>query len=61
MFENILKTSREIIEFGWTRDRTPVDSFITGIATSVRERYEEQVVICTVLSLCIFTVYWLSA
>ncbi|KAL5788548.1 hypothetical protein ACOSP7_005497 [Xanthoceras sorbifolium] len=43
MFESIMKTNREIIEFGWTRDRTPVDSFIMGIAASVRERYDEQV------------------
>ncbi|KAK2665282.1 hypothetical protein Ddye_003856 [Dipteronia dyeriana] len=43
MFESIMKTNREIIEFGWTRDRTPVDSFIMGVATSLRERYEEQV------------------
>lgn len=45
MFESVLKTSREIIEFGWTKDRSPVDTFIMGLATSIRERndYEEEV------------------
>ncbi|KAI8025784.1 Phosphatidylinositol 4-kinase alpha 1 [Camellia lanceoleosa] len=44
MFESVLKTSCEIIEFGWSKDRSPVDSFIMGLATSIRERndYEEE-------------------
>ncbi|KAI8028634.1 Phosphatidylinositol 4-kinase alpha 1 [Camellia lanceoleosa] len=45
MFESVLKTSCEIIEFGWSKDRSPVDSFIMGLATSIRERndYEEEI------------------
>lgn len=45
MFESVLKTSCEIIEFGWSKDRSPVDTFIMGLATSIRERndYEEEV------------------
>ncbi|KAK6946221.1 Phosphatidylinositol 3-/4-kinase, catalytic domain, partial [Dillenia turbinata] len=44
MFESVLKTCCEIIEFGWSEDRAPVDTFINGLATSIRERndYEEQ-------------------
>ncbi|KAL8060447.1 hypothetical protein ABFX02_02G025200 [Erythranthe guttata] len=44
MFESVLKTCCEIIEFGWTKDRSPVDTFIMGLATSIRERndYEEE-------------------
>ncbi|PIA62368.1 hypothetical protein AQUCO_00200400v1 [Aquilegia coerulea] len=44
MFGSIIKTSCEIIEFGWTKDRGPVETFIMGLAASVRERndYEEQ-------------------
>ncbi|GER42249.1 phosphatidylinositol 4-kinase family protein [Striga asiatica] len=44
MFESVLKTCCEIIEFGWARDRSPVDTFIMGLATSIRERndYEEE-------------------
>uniref|UniRef100_A0A7N0T3D3 1-phosphatidylinositol 4-kinase n=1 Tax=Kalanchoe fedtschenkoi TaxID=63787 RepID=A0A7N0T3D3_KALFE len=44
MFSNVIKTSCEIIEFGWSRDRAPLDTFILGLATSVRERndYEDQ-------------------
>ncbi|KAL1833745.1 phosphatidylinositol 4-kinase alpha 1 isoform X1 [Daucus carota subsp. sativus] len=44
MFESVLKTSCEIIEFGWSKDRSPVDTFIMGLATSIRERndYEEE-------------------
>ncbi|KAF5951635.1 hypothetical protein HYC85_009579 [Camellia sinensis] len=30
MFESVLKTSCEIIEFGWSKDQSPVDSFIMG-------------------------------
>ncbi|KAK3023015.1 hypothetical protein RJ639_045009, partial [Escallonia herrerae] len=43
MFESILRTSCEIIEFGWSKDRSPVDTFIAGLATTIRERsdYEE--------------------
>ncbi|XWS39824.1 hypothetical protein CRYUN_Cryun18bG0087700 [Craigia yunnanensis] len=45
MFESVLKTCCEIIESGWTKDRAPIDTFIMGLATSIRERndYEEQV------------------
>ena len=45
MFESVLKASCEIIEYGWTKDRAPVDTFIMGLATSIRERndYEEEV------------------
>ncbi|KAF5787480.1 putative 1-phosphatidylinositol 4-kinase [Helianthus annuus] len=44
MFDSVLKTSCEIIEYGWTKDRTPVDTFIMGLATSIREQndYEEK-------------------
>ncbi|XVF44922.1 hypothetical protein PTKIN_Ptkin02bG0162000 [Pterospermum kingtungense] len=45
MFESVLRTCCEIIESGWTKDRAPIDTFIMGLATSIRERndYEEQV------------------
>ncbi|GFQ00963.1 phosphatidylinositol 4-kinase alpha 1 [Phtheirospermum japonicum] len=44
MFESVLKTCCEIIEFGWAKDRAPLDTFIMGLATSIRERndYEEE-------------------
>ncbi|CAH9056262.1 unnamed protein product [Cuscuta europaea] len=44
MFESLLKTSSEIIEFGLKADRSPVDTFIMGLATSIRERddYREE-------------------
>ncbi|OVA09140.1 Phosphatidylinositol 3-/4-kinase [Macleaya cordata] len=44
MFESVTKTSCEIIEFGWSKDRAPVETFIMGLAASIRERndYEEQ-------------------
>lgn len=44
MFESVTKTSCEIIEFGWSKDRAPVDTFIMGLAASIRERndYEDQ-------------------
>ncbi|XP_042499214.1 phosphatidylinositol 4-kinase alpha 1-like isoform X2 [Macadamia integrifolia] len=44
MFESVMKTSCEIIEFGWSKDRAPVDTYIMGLASSIRERndYEEQ-------------------
>ncbi|KAK9071177.1 hypothetical protein SSX86_009745 [Deinandra increscens subsp. villosa] len=44
MFDSVLKTSCEIIEYGWTIDRTPVDTFIMGLAASIREHndYEEK-------------------
>lgn len=47
MFESVLKTCCEIIESGWAKDRAPMDTFIMGLATSIRERnnYEEQVCI----------------
>ncbi|KAF8075645.1 hypothetical protein N665_1074s0001, partial [Sinapis alba] len=45
LLESVFKTSCEIIESGWAKDRAPVDTFIMGLASSVRERndYEEQV------------------
>ncbi|XP_031390031.1 phosphatidylinositol 4-kinase alpha 1 [Punica granatum] len=45
MVESVLKASREVIEYGWSRDRAPVDTFIMGLAASIRERndYDEQV------------------
>ncbi|KAI3781825.1 hypothetical protein L2E82_11851 [Cichorium intybus] len=44
MFESVLKASCEIIDYRWTKDRAPVDTFIMGLATSIRERsdYEEE-------------------
>ncbi|XP_051147386.1 phosphatidylinositol 4-kinase alpha 1-like isoform X2 [Andrographis paniculata] len=44
MFRSVLKTCCEIIEFGWAKDRPPVDAFIMGLATSIRDRndYEEE-------------------
>lgn len=44
MFDSVLKTSFDIIEYGWTKDRAPVDTFIMGLATSIREHndYEEK-------------------
>ncbi|CAN1255641.1 Phosphatidylinositol 4-kinase alpha 1 [Linum perenne] len=44
MFESVMKTSCQIIDSGWTKDRAPVDTFILGLATSIRERndYDEQ-------------------
>ncbi|KAK9287199.1 hypothetical protein L1049_015611 [Liquidambar formosana] len=44
MFESVMKTSCEIIEFGWSKERAPLDTFIMGLATSIREQndYEEQ-------------------
>ncbi|KAL2254732.1 phosphatidylinositol 4-kinase alpha 1 isoform X2 [Sesamum indicum] len=44
MFESVMKTCCEIIEFGWAKDRSPVDTFIMGLATSIRERndYDEE-------------------
>lgn len=45
MYESVMKTSCEIIEYGWTKDRGPIDTFIMGLATSIRERddYENEV------------------
>ncbi|KAJ4961690.1 hypothetical protein NE237_021600 [Protea cynaroides] len=44
MFESITKTICEIIEFCWSKDRSPVDTFLMGLATSIRDRndYDEQ-------------------
>lgn len=42
MFESVLKTSCEIVEFGWSKDRSPVDTFIMGLATSIRERADHE-------------------
>ncbi|OMO73745.1 hypothetical protein CCACVL1_17151 [Corchorus capsularis] len=45
MSDSVLKTCCEVIESGWTKDRAPIDTFIMGLAASIRERndYEEQV------------------
>ncbi|KAJ4850411.1 Phosphatidylinositol 4-kinase alpha 1 [Turnera subulata] len=45
MFESVVRTCCQIIESGWTKDRAPVDTFILGLATSIRERndFDEQV------------------
>lgn len=45
MFETVINLSCEIIEFGWSKDRALVDTFIMGLAACIRERndYEEQV------------------
>ncbi|GAB2267297.1 Phosphatidylinositol 4-kinase alpha 1 [Dionaea muscipula] len=40
MFDSVLKACCEIIEFGWNKDRTPIDTFILGLATNIRERNE---------------------
>ncbi|KAG8062307.1 hypothetical protein GUJ93_ZPchr0003g16800 [Zizania palustris] len=44
LFEAVTKLSCEIIEFGWTKDRALVDTFIMRLAAYVRERndYEEE-------------------
>lgn len=44
MFEAVTKLSCEIIEFGWSKDRALVDTFIMGLAACLRERndYDEQ-------------------
>ncbi|XP_027354041.1 phosphatidylinositol 4-kinase alpha 1 isoform X3 [Abrus precatorius] len=44
MFESVTKASCQIIESCWTKERAPVDTYIMGLATSIRERndYEEQ-------------------
>ncbi|OIT04706.1 PREDICTED: phosphatidylinositol 4-kinase alpha 1 [Nicotiana attenuata] len=43
LFESVLKTSCEIIQFGWNKDRSPVDTFIMGFPICERNRYEEEV------------------
>ncbi|PHT33066.1 Phosphatidylinositol 4-kinase alpha 1 [Capsicum baccatum] len=43
MFESVLKTSCEIIQFGWNKDRSPVDTFILGFPIGDRNSYEEEV------------------
>lgn len=45
MIESVMRTSCEVIEYGWSKDRAPVDTFIMGLAASIRERndYDEQV------------------
>ncbi|XP_006651740.2 phosphatidylinositol 4-kinase alpha 1 [Oryza brachyantha] len=44
LFDAVVKLSCEIIEFGWTKDRALVDTFIMRLAAYVRERndYEEE-------------------
>lgn len=43
MFESVLKTSCEIIQFGWNKDRSPVDTFIMGFPICERNGYDEEV------------------
>ncbi|KAK4341210.1 hypothetical protein RND71_039711 [Anisodus tanguticus] len=43
MFESVLKTSCEIIQFGWNKDRSPVDTFIMGFPIGERNNYAEEV------------------
>ncbi|CAA7048445.1 unnamed protein product [Microthlaspi erraticum] len=45
LFESVFKLSCEIIKSGWAKDRASVDTFIVGLASSIRESndYEEQV------------------
>ncbi|KAE9586651.1 hypothetical protein Lal_00004922 [Lupinus albus] len=44
MFESVTKASCKVIESCWTNERAPVETYIMGLATSIRERndYEEQ-------------------
>ncbi|KAK4284694.1 hypothetical protein QN277_001489 [Acacia crassicarpa] len=44
MFESVTKASCQIIESCWSKERAPVDTYIMGLAASIRERndYEEQ-------------------
>lgn len=46
MVDGVMKTSQEVIEYGWSRDRAPVDTFIMGLAACIRDRidYDEQVI-----------------
>nr|KAJ0200385.1 hypothetical protein LSAT_V11C600330990 [Lactuca sativa] len=52
MFDSVLKTRCEITEYGWTKDRAPVDTFFMGLATRIREHndYEEKVWFLCILS-----------
>lgn len=45
MYETVLKACCQIIESCWTKDRAPLDTFILGLSTSIRERndFDEQV------------------
>ena len=45
MFESVIKASSQIIESCWSKERAPVDTYIMGLAASIREQndYEEQV------------------
>lgn len=44
MFGSVTKTSCEIIEFGWSKDKAPLDTFIMGLTACIRERndYDDQ-------------------
>ncbi|CAJ1973096.1 unnamed protein product [Sphenostylis stenocarpa] len=44
MFESVTKASCQIIQSCWNKERAPVDTYIMGLATSIRERndYDEQ-------------------
>ncbi|KAK4742302.1 hypothetical protein SAY87_000303 [Trapa incisa] len=45
MVATVMKTCLEVIEYGWSRDRAPVDTFIMGLVINIRERtdHDEQV------------------
>ncbi|KAI4318629.1 hypothetical protein MLD38_032306 [Melastoma candidum] len=44
ILQTVLNTCCKVIEYGWSTDRAPIDTFIMGLVASVRDRndYEEQ-------------------
>ncbi|XP_057436826.1 phosphatidylinositol 4-kinase alpha 1 [Lotus japonicus] len=42
MFESVTKVSCQIIESCWAKERAPVDTYIMGLATSIRERNDSE-------------------
>lgn len=46
MVDSVMKTSQSLIDYGWSRERAPVDTFIMALAASICERndYDEQVI-----------------
>jgi hypothetical protein len=62
LFEAVVKLSCEIIEFGWTKDRALVDTFIMRLAAYVRERndYGEEVFLPFSLYCCLLLEYCLD-
>ncbi|KAI3521762.1 hypothetical protein L1887_11236 [Cichorium endivia] len=45
-FKMPLNASCEIIDYGWTKDRAPVDTFIMGLATSIYDEEVGYILIC---------------